>query len=653
MIPEFGHLALILALCFSLAQTFVPMWGVRQQSSVLMHTAVPLTWMVFLLTLLSFIFLEISFLNDDFSLVYAANNSNSLLPWYYKFSAVWGAHEGSMLLWALVLVGWSLAVALCSRNLPREVRAIVLSVQGALAVGFFLFIVLTSNPFDRLLPFPASEGSDLNPLLQDFGLIVHPPLLYMGYVGLSVAFSFAVAALILGRLDVEWAKWLRPWTNVAWAFLTGGIALGSWWAYYELGWGGWWFWDPVENASLMPWLLGTALVHSLAVSEKRNMFKRWTLILALFAFSLSLLGTFLVRSGVLTSVHAFASDPERGVFILIFLCIVIGSSLLLYGLRVKDLEATPGFVPVSRETALLINNVMFVLMCAVVLLGTLYPLVIDMFGLGSVSVGPPYFNLFTALIFVPLLLIMAPGQILRWKRDQLGRIKWISVFAGASALVIALLLGFLLPQEFSLLLAAGAFLALWILMHGVSDLRSQTQKADSFYSGLKRLSLSYWGMQLGHFGVAVCVVGVTFSVALSDSRDVRLAPGDSFDLNGYHFELREYRQVRGPNYMADEGVVEVSRDGRRVVDIFPQKRHYTASGQTMTEAGIRGNLWRDLYVSMGEPLQGGAWAVRLHVKPFIRWIWYGAMLMAFGGLLAVADKRYHRRKATTDSGAIS
>ncbi len=653
MIPEFGHLALILALCFSLAQTFVPMWGVRQQSSILMHTAVPLTWMVFLLTLLSFIFLEISFLNDDFSLVYAANNSNSLLPWYYKFSAVWGAHEGSMLLWALVLVGWSLAVALCSRNLPREVRAIVLSVQGALAVGFFLFIVLTSNPFDRLLPFPASEGSDLNPLLQDFGLIVHPPLLYMGYVGLSVAFSFAVAALILGRLDVEWAKWLRPWTNVAWAFLTGGIALGSWWAYYELGWGGWWFWDPVENASLMPWLLGTALVHSLAVSEKRNMFKRWTLILALFAFSLSLLGTFLVRSGVLTSVHAFASDPERGVFILIFLCIVIGSSLLLYGLRVKDLEATPGFVPVSRETALLINNVMFVLMCAVVLLGTLYPLVIDMFGLGSVSVGPPYFNLFTALIFVPLLLIMAPGQILRWKRDQLGRIKWISVFAGASALVIALLLGFLLPQEFSLLLAAGAFLALWILMHGVSDLRSQTQKADSFYSGLKRLSLSYWGMQLGHFGVAVCVVGVTFSVALSDSRDVRLAPGDSFDLNGYHFELREYRQVRGPNYMADEGVVEVSRDGRRVVDIFPQKRHYTASGQTMTEAGIRGNLWRDLYVSMGEPLQGGAWAVRLHVKPFIRWIWYGAMLMAFGGLLAVADKRYHRRKATTDSGAIS
>ncbi len=653
MIPEFGHLALILALCFSLAQTFVPMWGVRQQSSVLMHTAVPLTWMVFLLTLLSFIFLEISFLNDDFSLVYAANNSNSLLPWYYKFSAVWGAHEGSMLLWALVLVGWSLAVALCSRNLPREVRAIVLSVQGALAVGFFLFIVLTSNPFDRLLPFPASEGSDLNPLLQDFGLIVHPPLLYMGYVGLSVAFSFAVAALILGRLDVEWAKWLRPWTNVAWAFLTGGIALGSWWAYYELGWGGWWFWDPVENASLMPWLLGTALVHSLAVSEKRNMFKRWTLILALFAFSLSLLGTFLVRSGVLTSVHAFASDPERGVFILIFLCIVIGSSLLLYGLRVKDLEATPGFVPVSRETALLINNVMFVLMCAVVLLGTLYPLVIDMFGLGSVSVGPPYFNLFTALIFVPLLLIMAPGQILRWKRDQLGRIKWISVFAGASALVVALLLGFLLPQEFSLLLAAGAFLALWILMHGLSDLRGQTQKADSFYSGLKRLSLSYWGMQLGHFGVAVCVVGVTFSVALSDSRDARLAPGDSFDLNGYHFELREYRQVRGPNYMADEGVVEVSRNGRPVVDIFPQKRHYMASGQTMTEAGISGNLWRDLYVSMGEPLQGGAWAVRLHVKPFVRWIWYGAMLMAFGGLLAVADKRYHRHKASVDSGAIS
>jgi len=641
MIPELGHLALIFALVFSLAQTFTPMWGVRQQSAAMMHAAVPLTLMVFLLTFVSFVFLEISFLQNDFSLVYAANNSNSLLPWYYKFSAVWGAHEGSMFLWVLILVGWSLAVAVLSGNLPTEVRAIVLSVQGALAVGFFLFILLTSNPFDRMLPFPAAEGSDLNPLLQDFGLIVHPPLLYMGYVGLSVAFSFAVAALILGRLDAEWARWLRPWTNVAWAFLTGGIALGSWWAYYELGWGGWWFWDPVENASLMPWLLGTALVHSLAVSEKRNMFKRWTLIMALFAFSLSLLGTFLVRSGVLTSVHAFASDPERGVFILLFLSIVIGSSLLLYGLRVKDLKASPGFVPVSRETALLINNVMFVLMCSVVLLGTLYPLVIDMFGLGSVSVGPPYFNLFAALIFTPLLLIMAPGQLMRWKRDSLGRIKWASAFAGVVSLVAALLLVFLLSPEFSPLLAVGAFISLWIVLHGLSDFRNQTQNADSFFAGLKRLSLSYWGMQLGHLGVAVCLVGVSFSTALTESRDLRMAPGDSFDLENYHFVLQEYRLVRGPNYSADEGVIEVTKNGRFVSEILPQKRHYTARSQTLTEAGISGNLWRDLVITMGEPLTDGAWAVNIQVKPFIRWVWYGAMFMAFGGLLAVADKRYH------------
>jgi cytochrome c-type biogenesis protein CcmF len=403
----------------------------------------------------------------------------------------------------------------------------------------------------------------------------------------------------------------------------------------------------------MPWLLGTALVHSLAVSEKRNMFKRWTLIMALFAFSLSLLGTFLVRSGVLTSVHAFASDPERGVFILIFLSIVIGSSLLLYGVRVKDLEASPGFVPVSRETALLINNVMFVLMCSIVLLGTLYPLVIDMFGLGSVSVGPPYFNLFTALIFTPLLLIMAPGQLMRWKRDNLGRIKWVSAIAAVVSLVVALLLGFLLAPEFSPLVAIGAFVSLWILLHGLSDLRSQTQNADSFFAGLKRLSLSYWGMHLGHLGVVVCLVGVTFSVALTESRDVRMAPGDSFDLESYHFELREYRQVRGPNYTADEGVIQVTKNGRFVSEIFPQKRHYTARAQTLTEAGISGNLWRDLVITMGEPLTEGAWAVNIQVKPFIRWVWYGAMLMAFGALLAVADKRYHRGAIAQGGGVIS
>ena len=649
MIPELGHLALILALCFSIVQMLLPVYGVRVQSTSLMYSAIPLSALCFVLTAISFAMLEVAFLQDDFSLVYAANNSNSLLPWYYKFSAVWGAHEGSMLLWMLVLAGWTFAVALCSGNLPREVRAIVLAVQAALGVGFYLFILLTSNPFDRMLPFPSPDGADLNPLLQDFGLIVHPPLLYMGYVGLSVAFSFAVAALILGRLDAEWSRWLRPWTNTAWAFLTGGIALGSWWAYYELGWGGWWFWDPVENASLMPWLLGTALVHSLAVSEKRNMFKRWTLLLAIFAFSLSLLGTFLVRSGVLTSVHAFASDPERGLFILLFLCIVIGSSLFLYGLRMKDMDASQGFQPVSRETALLINNVLFVLMCAVVLLGTLYPLVVDMLDLGSVSVGPPYFNLFSVLFFGPMLLAMAPGQTLRWKKNDIAAVKVATILPLTVAALVALLLGFVLGEGFSSLVAIGTFIALWILLHGVQDLRDKTRNASDLKTGLKKQSLSYWGMQLGHLGVAVCVVGVLFSIDRSASRDVRLAPGDRYALGGYQFELERYHVVQGPNYRADEAIIHVTRGGRFVTDLLPQKRHYLSGGQTMTEAGINGNLWRDLYVSMGEPLPDGAWSVRLHVKPYIRWIWYGAMYMALGALLAIFDRRYWQAKRTGET----
>ena len=651
MIPELGHLALILALCFSIAQMLLPLHGVKRQSDVLMYSPVPLSAICFALTAFSFAMLEISFLQDDFSLAYVAKNSNTLLPWYYKFSAVWSAHEGSMLLWMLVLSLWTLAVAMFSGNLPGDVRAIVLSVQAALAVGFYLFILLTSNPFDRWLPFPAQEGADLNPLLQDFGLIIHPPLLYMGYVGLSVAFSFSVAALVLGRLDTAWARWLRPWTNTAWAFLTGGIALGSWWAYYELGWGGWWFWDPVENASFMPWLLATALIHSLAVAEKRNMFKRWTLILAIFAFSLSLLGTFLVRSGVLTSVHAFASDPERGFFILLFLSIVIGSSLLLYGLRMKDMEASPGFQPVSRETALLINNVMFVLMCAVVLLGTLYPLFVDMLGLGSVSVGPPYFSLFAALIFAPMLLVMAPGQTLHWKKDDASAVAAAARVPLLASILMSCTLGYMLGEGFAPLVATGTFIAIWILAHGFQNLNAQIRHAPGVLSGLKRLRPGYWGMQLGHLGVAVCVVGVTFSLDLSESRDVRLAAGDHYELAGYRFELSRYQSVQGPNYRADEGVIRVTKNGRFLTRMFPQKRHYLSGGQTMTEAGITGNLWRDLYVSMGEPLGDGAWSVRLHVKPFVRWIWYGALYMALGGLLATLDRRYRRPATAHESGS--
>ena len=648
MIPELGLFALILALCFSLLQMALPLWGVAKADQFSMRIAVPLASLVFFLLLLSFGLLVWSFLLDDFSVAYAARNSNSLLPWYYKISAVWGAHEGSMLLWVVVLAGWSFAVAMRSGNLPVELRAIVLAIQGALMIGFLLFILYTSSPFLRLLPFPQSEGADLNPLLQDFGLIVHPPMLYMGYVGFSVAFSFAIAALILGRLDSDLARWVRPWTNAAWAFLTVGIALGSWWAYYELGWGGWWFWDPVENASLMPWLLGTALVHSLAVSEKRDMFKRWTLLLALGAFSLSLLGAFLVRSGVLTSVHAFASDPERGLFILAFLTLVVGGSLFLYATRLQHMQPSGGFEVVSRETGLLVNNVLFALMTAVVLLGTLYPLVVDMLNLGSVSVGPPYFNLFAAMIFAPLILFLAPGQNFRWKRDSMKEILRRMTIPGVLALVISVALSVVLTSGFSILVFSGSLLALWILGHQFQDIKNQVRNASSIFAGLRRLSYSYWGMQIAHVGVAVLLIGVTYTVALSVQKDVRMAAGDEYEVNGYLFSLDSYQRVSGPNYVAEEGILSITRDGNLIADVFPQKRTYLAGGQTMTEAGIAGNLWRDLYVSMGEPLEGDAWSVRLYVKPFVRWVWYGAALMALGAVVAVCDRRYRAKREQTD-----
>ena len=644
MIPELGLFALILAFCFSVLQMALPLRGAATSDMFLMRLAVPLSSVVFLLLLFSFGLLVWSFLKDDFSVAYAARNSNTLLPWYYKISAVWGAHEGSMLLWVVVLGGWSFAVAMFSGNLPIRLRSIVLSVQAALMIGFLLFVLLTSSPFLRNLPFAPPEGADLNPLLQDFGLIIHPPMLYMGYVGFSVAFSFAIAALILGRLDADIARWVRPWTNTAWAFLTVGIALGSWWAYYELGWGGWWFWDPVENASLMPWLLGTALVHSLAVSEKRNMFKRWTLLLSIGAFSLSLLGAFLVRSGILTSVHSFANDPERGLFLMMFFVLVVGGSLLIYAVRLPNMGNISGFEAVSRETGLLINNILFVLMMAVVLLGTLYPLAVDLLNLGSVSIGPPYFNLFAAIIFAPLVLLLAPGQNLRWKRDDVKKIARRLLLPAIAAVAVALVISFTIGDGFSMLILVGALFAIWILAHQLQDIRGQLRNSSSILVGLQKLSLAYWGMQFAHLGVAVMIIGVTFNVALSSQKDVRFAPGDVFESAGFEFTLEKYQQVRGPNYVAQEGVVTIHKNDNFIAEVQPQKRTYLASGQTMTEAGIDGNLWRDLYVSMGEPLEGGAWSVRLYVKPFVRWIWYGAALMAFGALVAICDKRYRRTR---------
>ncbi|MBC6427836.1 MAG: heme lyase CcmF/NrfE family subunit, partial [Cellvibrionales bacterium] len=639
----------------------------------------PLAALVFTLTAASFTLLAASFLNTDFSLTYVAGHAHSLLPWYYKISAVWGGHEGSMLLWMAVLAGWTLALALQSRHLPQPLATLTLATQAALACGVLLFILLTSNPFARL-PLPAAEGADLNPLLQDIGLILHPPLLYMGYVGLSVPFSFALAALLLGRFDSTWAAHLRPWVNTAWAFLTLGIALGSAWAYYELGWGGWWFWDPVENASLMPWLLATALLHSLAVSAKRNLFHRWTLLLATMAFSLSLLGTFLVRSGILTSVHAFASDPDRGLFILLFLSLVTGGSLTLYALRTNHLKTTPdqnppdkgglgglkssrsswimkgsessanpppeGFTPLSRETGLLLNNLLLVLMCAVVLLGTLYPLFIELLNLGSVSVGPPYFNLFAALLFIPMAILLAPTTRLNWRRNSPRRLLALTALPLFLATTAALALSLTLANGLSLWLILGGGTAVWIGAHTLADLKTKLTQSPNWRTALHRLTPSYWGMQLAHLGVAVCLVGILFSAALSETRDLRLTPGDSHSLAGYQFHLHEYRQRPGPNYQATEAEIHVSQAGRQIATLRPQKRRYVAGDQIMTEAGIHGTLSRDLYATMGEPLDENAWAVRLQVKPFIRCIWLGTLLMAAGALLSLTDRRRRRHHPT-------
>ncbi len=644
MYPEFGLIALIFAGFIALLQSSIPLVGIRYKRPELIASAGPLSALVFVAILISYYYLTMSFLQDDFSVVYVANNSNSLLPWYYKFSAVWGAHEGSMLLWVLVLVGWTLAVSIFSRHLQKDFRAVALASQGMLALGFILFLVFTSNPFERLLPFSAPEGSDLNPLLQDVGLIFHPPMLYMGYVGFSVAFSFALAALVCGKLDPIWAKWLRPWTNIAWAFLTAGIALGSWWAYYELGWGGWWFWDPVENASLMPWIVGTALVHSLAVAEKRNLFQSWTVLLAIVAFSLSLLGTFLVRSGVLTSVHSFASDPERGLYILIFLFIVIGGSLFLYGLRMGDLKPTTGFEPLSAESMLLVNNLLLTLFASVVLLGTLYPLLIESLGMQSVSVGPPYFNLFLVIIGAPLMLFMGLGQRMRWRRDDMSRVLKSIPLPLIVSLVLAIVFAAMLGS-FKAGLVGALFLAIWVVSHLIEDLR-----AKYLSGGLSKTlkSLTWWGMCTAHIGIAVLAVGIGLSAALTESVDVRMEAGTKVELAGYEFEFDGVYQEPGPNYTAQVAEVFVWKDGFPEAQLYPEKRRYLAGGDVLTEAGIDAGIGRDLFVSMGESLEGGAWAVRIQVKPFIRWTWFGAIFMALGGVIGILDRRY-RMPAITDS----
>jgi cytochrome c-type biogenesis protein CcmF len=641
MIPEIGQFALIIALLLALTQATFPLIGASRGNRTWIALAAPAGQAQFIFVAIAFCCLGYSFITNDFSVLNVATNSNSQLPLHYRLAATWGSHEGSLLLWTFMLSLWTVAVSLFSRHLPEEMVARVLSVMGIVSVGFLLFMLLTSNPFTRLSPVPF-DGRDLNPLLQDPAMVAHPPMLYMGYVGFSVAFAFAIAALIGGRLDATWARWSRPWTTVAWMFLTCGIALGSFWAYYELGWGGWWFWDPVENASFMPWLVGTALIHSLAVTEKRGGFKSWTVLLAIAAFSLSLLGTFLVRSGVLTSVHAFATDPKRGVFILVFLFVVIGGSLLLYAIRAKQVGVGGKFDVVSRESLLLSNNVLLTVAAASVLLGTLYPLVVDAVGGAKLSVGPPYFNLVFVPLMAPAMFLMGVGPIARWKKaslpDLVTRLRWAFVLSLLSAIVLPLVLG-----GFKWLVSLGLLLAVWIVTTILVNLWERVRVTSGQLSTFQKLltqSRSYYGMQLAHLGVAVFIIGVTLVTGYQTEQDVRMQPGDVVNAGRYSFRFNGVTNVTGPNYMAGRAEMIVSHDGTEIEKMYPEKRNYTASGNVMTETAIDSGVFRHLYISLGEPVGNGAWSVRVYYKPFVGWIWGGAILMALGGGVALSDRRY-------------
>jgi cytochrome c-type biogenesis protein CcmF len=646
MIPELGHLLLFFALTAAIAQGVVPLVGAQKGRADWMALARPLAMWQGVFVLLSFFCLTASFVRNDFSVLYVASNSNSALPTFYRVAAVWGGHEGSLLLWMVMLSGWAVAVARYSKGMPLPFLSRILAVMGLLSVGFLLFTLFTSNPFDRLLP-AAPDGRDLNPLLQDPGMIIHPPMLYMGYVGFSVAFAFAVAALLGGNLDNAWARWTRPWTTAAWVFLTFGIGLGSWWAYNELGWGGWWFWDPVENASFMPWLVGTALIHSLAVTEKRGGFKVWTVWLAIMAFSLSLLGTFLVRSGVLSSVHSFASDPKRGLFILAFLVIVIGSSLVLFAWRAPKVGLGQRFGTLSRESLLLVNNMMLAVACGAVLLGTLYPLFLDALGMGKISVGPPYFDSVFGLLMAPLVFVMGIGPLSKWKHDDAGALAQRLWPAAVVAVVAALLVGWM-AGRIGLATTGGLTMAFWIVASLGTDLKHRLLPAGARLSQMlhraRQIPLALWGMMAAHLGVAVFSFGVAMVNTYQAERDVKMGPGDSTTLGGYTFRMTELKQRQGANFVAMRGTVEVTQDGKPLATLHPEKRIYRVQQNPMTESGVHSNLWRDLYISMGEQLPSGEWIVRVQVKPFIVWIWGGCLMMMAGGVLAISDRRYRVRQ---------
>ena len=634
MLPELGQIALILALLVAVLQAVLPLAGAQRGKSAWMALARPAAYAQLVLVLGAFAILTLAFVTQDFSVKYVAENSNSLLPLVYRYTAVWGAHEGSLLLWTLVLATWTAAVAWFSRALPEQVIARVLGVMGIVSVGFLAFLFFTSNPFARLLPMPP-EGRDLNPLLQDVGMIIHPPMLYIGYVGFVVPFAFSIAALLDGKVDARWLRWTRPWTNVAWGFLTIGIALGSWWAYYELGWGGWWFWDPVENASFMPWLVGAALLHSQAVTEKRGSFRGWTLLLAIAAFSLSLLGAFLVRSGVLTSVHAFAADPSRGLFVLIFLGVVIGGSLLLYVVRVPRLEQGAPFATSSRETLLLANNVLLTSACGMVLLGTLYPLLADALDLGKISVGPPYFGLLFLLLMGPLVLLIPFGPLTRWQREEPTRpLRMLAPWAGLALLVA--IIGYFVAPRGPWKTAAGVGAAAWVALGTARFVWTRYKSKGG------RFTAEMLGMTLAHGGVAVFLVGALLVEALDIQRELAMTPGQTLQVGRYAFEYQGVDEVAGPNYLSTRGHVQVLQDRKPLVLLHPEKRAYASGGQVMSEVGIYRHVLGDVYVALGESLGGESRAVRIHVKPFVRWIWFGAGLMALGGFVTATDRRFRK-----------
>ena len=650
MIPEIGQFTLVVALCMAVAQATIPLVGAYKNNVNWMAVGRTAASGQFLFLLISFACLTYSFIVNDFSVLYVANNSNTSLPIHYRFSAVWGAHEGSLLLWVLALAVWGFAVALFSRSLPLDVIARVLSVMGMISIGFILFTLATSNPFDRLFP-AAVEGRDLNPLLQDPGLVIHPPMLYMGYVGFSVAFAFAIAALISGKLDSAWVRWSRPWANIAWVFLTIGIALGSWWAYHELGWGGWWFWDPVENASFMPWLVGTALIHSLAVTEKRAAFKSWTVLLSILAFSLSLLGTFLVRSGVLVSVHSFANDPARGVYILAFLAVVVGGSLTLYAWRAAKFSSVGRFDVVSKETMLLINNVLLIVAMLTILIGTLYPLFLDALGLPKLSVGPPYFSAVFVPLMLPLVVLMGIGPIAKWRRVQIKDLAQnLKVL-----LILGVVLGIVLPlaiyRSTSVMTAVGIAAGAWAILtslYAILRLLANRDHNTSLIKALGKIPRAMYGMMMAHFGIGIFIFGVVFTSAFSDQKEIAVRLGNSVELAGYTFTLQDVRGVQGPNYNAMRGYVKVEKNNSEVTMLYPEKRIYNVQRNPMTEAGIQSGLFRDLYVALGEPVSEQEWGFRVYYRPFVQWIWIGTLFMAIGGVLGATDRRYRARSKRTE-----